>query len=237
MELQKCIEEIIMYKLDIKGYKKDIKRAHAEIQGLRTGTTPNPEGMSRSTTSRHHRTPTDSDGLGISISELSAVRTPSLPSSAIDKTPSSIPSSAVDRHLPPLIAPPRRPSAASQIFNPSPTNVTRPPLLVDKQLPVAPSSRPVRAAISRQPSANTSIKIDRYESHRSYSDTAIPTTTRPPAVAAGANGLMLKTMTTGHLPRGRNSLPPRPFAGPTSPLGDKQMPQSAIAPRIKEGHF
>jgi hypothetical protein len=236
MELQKCITEIIMYKLDIKGYKKDIKRAHAEIQGLRSGTTPNPGEMSRSTTS-HHRTPTDSEGLGISISELSAVRTPSLPSSAVDKTPSSLPTSAVDRNPPPLIAPPRRPSAASQIFNPSPTNLTRPPLSTEKQLPDPPSSRPIRAAISRQASANTSIKIDRYESHRSYSDTALPTTTRPPTTATVANGLMHKTMTTGHLPRGRNSLPPRPRAGTISPLSEKPMPQSAIAPRMKEGHF
>jgi hypothetical protein len=237
MELQKCIREIIMYKLDIKGYKKDIKRAHAELQGLRSGTTPNPGHMLRSTTSRHHRTPTDSEGLGISISELSALRTPSLPSSAIEKTPSSVPSSAIDRNPPPLIAPPRRPSAASQIFNPSPTNVARPPLMTDKELPEQPSSRPVRAAVSRHPSANTSIKIDRYESHRSYSDTSVPTTTRPPVMPDSATGLMLNTMAPGYLPRGRNSLPPRPFAGTISPLGEKPMPQSAIAPRAKEGHF
>ena len=34
-ELEHCVAEIIMYKLDIKGYKKDLRRANAEITDLR----------------------------------------------------------------------------------------------------------------------------------------------------------------------------------------------------------
>lgn len=34
-ELEHCIKEIILYKLDVRGYKKDLRRAHAEINGLR----------------------------------------------------------------------------------------------------------------------------------------------------------------------------------------------------------
>jgi hypothetical protein len=257
VELQKCIEEIIMYKLDIKGYKKDIKRANAEIQGLRSGgpTTPDPGTLSRSTTSRHRAT--GSEGLGISVSDISAARTPSLPSSAIDNNkPHSFLGPAT-----------RRPSAANALSAPSMApnhHPSRAAPETQKQLPAPPPPPPAGRSprpVSRQPSsANTSIKIDRHESssHRTHSDpTTAPsrsstilmgaTTT---AAAAAAHNLMLQT--AGHLPRGRNSLPPRPFAETLSPrrleksttAADALIAAAAAAaappppPRVvKEGHF
>jgi hypothetical protein len=68
------------------------------------------------------------------------------------------------------------------------------------------------------------------------------------AAAAAAHNLMLQT--AGHLPRGRNSLPPRPFAETLSPrrleksttAADALIAAAAAAapppPRVvKEGHF
>ncbi|KAF2717258.1 hypothetical protein K431DRAFT_307104 [Polychaeton citri CBS 116435] len=61
-ELEHCVKEIIMYKLDVKGYKKDLKKAHARIEQLQSS-----NGKQGATSGD-----VSSDGLGISLTEDSS---------------------------------------------------------------------------------------------------------------------------------------------------------------------
>lgn len=165
-ETEHWMKEIIMYKLDVKGYKKDLRRANAEIESLQAVQSKRPitpdrdssSSINSNSTDRHRETPAMSSrsadgsqpGLGIYVLESPSTPTRSLPSLA----------SAAS-----LAATPPMPLTAV-----SPAHRPKTPLGHHKKLPKPP--------VSRSPSPLLSTlcpggKMERAETLRSLSESII----------------------------------------------------------------
>ncbi|KAK4497102.1 hypothetical protein PRZ48_011552 [Zasmidium cellare] len=190
-ELEHCFKEIIMYKLDIKGYRKDLKSANAELEKVRSSKgrleLSNDETVKQA---NHDRaTPVTaptaassiqdhSSGLGILMppppttpQRNAGTSTPSAPSSAND----------VPRHPSATLSPPHRPKT---------------PLGVHKKLPKPPpqSRTPSPYLSSSPPNAH----MQRQETMRSLSESIISSYAKRST----------PEQTTTSPPRGRSSDPP-----------------------------
>lgn len=151
-ELKHCVSEIILYKLDIRGYRKDLKDANAqvkELQASRPRRPSTPDSLEAvavdGKSATPQRRPRATSGLGISLQRS---RTPTRPSTNRLSTPL--------QH-------------SRGLASPSPKVVT--PLELDKQLPKPPTE-------SRDPSPNPALSppittLNRAETLRSLSESII----------------------------------------------------------------
>lgn len=158
-ELNRCMQEIILYKLDIKGYKKDVKKANAEVEALKR------QSRALSIPAKDHTqdgvAPTEaaaaasSSGLGISLPHL-----PSTP----QRTPAPSTASAV---LPAASIPASQPPSTLS----SPPQHLKTPLSTNKKLPPKPSSSPDPNTASKQ--SPPILAVHRQDTLRSLSESII----------------------------------------------------------------
>ena len=167
-ELERCINEIVLYKLDIRGYKKDLKIANTRIAKLeadaaRSQGPPTPESNSSSETRERARTEpstqTRGPGLGIFVPETPRTPTRRSRGTSLVSPPSNASKSP---------QPPPRPSPLR------PKRTPRTPIGLEKELPRLPSSAntpspTVKPAASRQ----SQVLVQRAETLRSMSDSII----------------------------------------------------------------
>lgn len=151
-ELKHCVSEIILYKLDIRGYRKDLKEANSKITDLQT-TKANRPGTPDSmevhpvddSTATPQRRPRATSGLGISLQR--------------SRTPTRLPTKRLST--------PQQHSRGM----PTPSSNITTPLELDKQLPKPPTA-------SRDPSPNLALSpptttLNRAETLRSLSESII----------------------------------------------------------------
>ncbi|OQO01630.1 hypothetical protein B0A48_12666 [Cryoendolithus antarcticus] len=161
-ELEHCVREIIMYKLDVRGYKKDLKKAHAEIEELRRARVelpPTPDrqsfGSQSSSDLSAKRIPsaTSSSGLGISLAQ----QTPKTPTRSV----ASVTQQALLSMSPPI----------PQVeYTTSPPPRSKTPLGAHKKLPKPPMSR----SPSPMPASRTPGRVRQMErTPRSVSESII----------------------------------------------------------------
>ncbi|KAF7191610.1 hypothetical protein HII31_07112, partial [Pseudocercospora fuligena] len=181
-ELKHCIQEIIMYKLDIRGYKKDLRAAHARIDAFeaaadrpetpdsRTGrqTRARQPSLAEGTQVPIKQADVSSDGLGISLqqSTTAGAMASATMSALLSKTPT-----------------PKSTSAPSDSpFRP------KTPLGAHKKLPRPPPQTPSPCPPAAISDVNLS-RVQRQETLRSLSESIIssyakrspPETSQPPA--------------------------------------------------------
>ncbi|CAK4030713.1 Hypothetical predicted protein [Lecanosticta acicola] len=135
-ELQHCMQEIILYKLDIKGYKKDVKKATAEVEALRTQTQRNAPIVPDKDAYEVSIPP----GLGIHWPPPRTPCTPNRPfaSSAATLTPQPPPTSTVS-------SPPQRKTPLS-----THKKLPKPPVSASPPHPSATQASPPLPGIQRQ---------------------------------------------------------------------------------------
>jgi len=166
-ELEYCFKEIVLYKMDIRGYRKDIRRAQTEIESLRATSIPRPPTPDRESASsvasnassekRQQQDQCRSDrktmsGLGILLPQPPQTPTRTVSSAtatALMSTPLSVPSA--------VSSPPTRPKT---------------PLGTHKKLPRPPTSSRTPSPLLAQRSPPTT-RIQRAETLRSMSDSII----------------------------------------------------------------
>lgn len=158
-ELNHCMQEIILYKLDIKGYKKDVKKANAEVEALkrqsRALSVPEKDHLQDGPAPTPPAAAVSSSGLGISL--------PHLPS-----TPKRTPASNTPSVLLPTasILAPQPPSTLS-----SPPQRLKNPLSTNKKLPPKPPSSPDLTTAPNQ--SPPFLGVHRQETLRSLSESII----------------------------------------------------------------
>ncbi|KAH9828428.1 hypothetical protein Tdes44962_MAKER09311 [Teratosphaeria destructans] len=207
-ELQHCLTEIVLYKLDIRGYKKDLKRARAQIEILQTATVkalPTPDRNSTSSvksskSTQRHRSKSYStsnaeikSGLGISISSRATTPTheasPAIKHALMTVTPT----------VPPTI---RSPSARPKTH-----------LSAHKKLPPPPpqTPSPLIPAQASPPPTSSVARLNRDETVRSISDSIISSYAKrtPEQQAAGQS-----PVTTGQPPTPSRSVGTTPVFEP-----------------------
>ncbi|KAK4896303.1 hypothetical protein LTR27_005826 [Elasticomyces elasticus] len=142
-ELQHCLEEIVLYKLDIRGYKKDLKRAEAELAERRYTSAerpPTPHSESSASIRSDASNIQNHSGLGILLPQTPTRTLASATSAALLAATPVIPSSP----------PPPRPKT---------------PMSAHKKLPKPPTSR--------TPSPLPYARLQRDGTPRSLSDSII----------------------------------------------------------------
>ncbi|KAK3635075.1 hypothetical protein LTR22_019356 [Elasticomyces elasticus] len=142
-ELQHCLEEIILYKLDIRGYKKDLKRAEAELAERRYTNAerpPTPHSESSSSIRSDASDIQNHSGLGILLPQTPTRTLASATSAALLAATPAMPASP----------PPPRPNT---------------PMSTHKKLPKPPASR--------TPSPLPYARLQRDGTPRSLSDSII----------------------------------------------------------------
>ena len=171
-ELEHCLKEIVLYKLDIKGYKKDLKKAHAQIEDLQAMSVqppPTPDRdsasslKSNSSSERQQDTPCErrtqngaSSGLGILLPQPPQTPTRNIAAATVTG--------------PAAITPPV-PSAPSMS---SPSARPKAPLATHKKLPKRPASHsPSPLLPAQQTPASGTSKLHRGETLRSLSESII----------------------------------------------------------------
>lgn len=151
-ELKHCVSEIILYKLDIRGYRKDLKETNARLKDIQTSNSNRPatpdsmearSGNDKASTPQ--RRPRATSGLGISLQRS---ETPTRPLTNRLSTP-----------------------LQQARGMPSPTSKVTTPLELDKQLPKPPTA-------SRDPRPNLALSppttaLNRAETMRSLSESII----------------------------------------------------------------
>ncbi|EMC99994.1 hypothetical protein BAUCODRAFT_359251 [Baudoinia panamericana UAMH 10762] len=161
-EVEYCLKEIVLYKLDVRGYRKDLKKAQATIaklQAVQSARPPTPDGDSASSVhssgSADPERPAAQDGdalsgLGIALKEG--------PDTA-QRTVASATAAALRSKTPPLTftvgSPPHRP---------------RTPMGVHKKLPKPPSARTPSPLPETEPAT---VKLQRGATLRSLSESII----------------------------------------------------------------
>ncbi|CAK1359076.1 unnamed protein product [Cercospora beticola] len=178
-ELRHCVEEIIMYKLDVSGYKKDLKLATAKIESLEAelrATTAEARSHEKTRDNRadmplkdDSRFPIEQQpGLGIAWTQQRSASTPSALSNSHAESPPQ-----------PSEPQPERESGLTCI---SPRRQTTTPLSIHKQLPLPPPlERKGPTKQSSPPSTSTPqnhVQIQRAETLRSLSDSIISSYTK-----------------------------------------------------------
>ncbi|KAF2214345.1 hypothetical protein CERZMDRAFT_95618 [Cercospora zeae-maydis SCOH1-5] len=168
-ELRHCVEELIMYKLDVKGYKKDLKLANARIEALEAELQSTTAGRRAHERHRSHQdhAPLERDsrssseqrpGLGIPWKQQRSSSTPNAQASSHHtRAGSNTPVTT----MPSCISPRRQPTTA---------------LGVHKQLPLPPPPQGHSPHIptSLSPAAaHPKAQIQRAETLRSLSDSII----------------------------------------------------------------
>lgn len=177
-ELQHCVREIILYKLDVRGYKKDLKKANAKIEHLEAMTTslrpstperesplsmrtilnsarPQSRHVSETITQTVAATGPPEPGLGISLQEASA----STAASDLHHTRRS----RVVATPPPPFSTPSSP----------PTTRPKTPLGTHKKLPKPPHfAIPGRSSPPMTPPLQA--KAQRAQTFRSFSESMVP---------------------------------------------------------------
>lgn len=163
-ELEHCIKEIVLYKLDIKGYKKDLRKAQAQIEGLQAASiqrppTPDresaPSVKSDASSDRRQQVPHlgESQGKHTTTSGLGILLPPQTPT----RTVAAATSAALLSTTPPM------PSGVTSPSRP------KTPLGAHKKLPKPPSRTP-----SPLPGLTpSSSRLQRGETLRSLSESII----------------------------------------------------------------
>ncbi|PPJ57866.1 hypothetical protein CBER1_00034 [Cercospora berteroae] len=211
-ELRHCVEEIIMYKLDVRGYKKDLKLATAKIESLEAelrATTAEVPVLERtqdgqaevplkydSTSLMEHR-----PGLGISLTQQRSSSTPNvLTNSQIERPPQSIDS---------------QPEVGPALTCTSPRRQTTTPLSIHKQLPLPPPLErraPPNQSSPPLASSQNHVQIQRAETLRSLSDSIISSYTKrdeiPLPVGEQSNRRNTSTPRPLRISRGGGGRPP-----------------------------
>lgn len=202
-----------MYKLDVRGYKKDLKLATAKIESL--------EAEIRATTAEsrtHERTqygqadiplkhdPTSSmaqrPGLGISLTQQRSSSTPNaLNNSHIERAPQSTGS--------------QQPQLVAASTCASPHRQTNTPLSIHKQLPLPPpleSMGPPNQSSTPSVPAHNHVQIQRAETLRSLSDSIISSYTKRDEVpfenAEWSSDRNVSTLRPLRISRGGGGRPP-----------------------------
>ncbi|KXT03130.1 hypothetical protein AC578_7745 [Pseudocercospora eumusae] len=215
-ELKHCIQEIIMYKLDIRGYKKDLKAAHARIDAFeaaagrpetldsRTGPQTKARGPSLAvgTQGPIERADMKSDGLGISLQQ---------------STPAGAMASATMSALLSKTPTPKSTNVPSESpFRP------KTPLGAHKKLPKPPPQTPSPRLPTAMSDANVG-RFQRQETLRSLSESIISSYAKrsPPETT-------VETMAQPSA-RGRSSDPPRRGEAHLKPDADTMAAAVPIA--------
>ncbi|KAK5126395.1 hypothetical protein LTR85_010631 [Meristemomyces frigidus] len=167
-ELEYCIKEIILYKLDIKGYKKDLKKAQAQQESLqpmniRRPLTPDRDSassiMSNASSERRHPAGSErslrSDGYTASGLGIHLFQPPQTPTRSLASVTGSALMSTTPPIPPAVLSPPSRPST---------------PLSSHKRLPRPPASRTPSPLPAQTPSG---ARLQRGETLRSLSESII----------------------------------------------------------------
>lgn len=203
-ELEFCFREIIMYKLDIKGYKKDLKLANVEIDmlrsqqqaksssGERVQPAPGSGVSSRTTDAMSVQQRASSSGLGIS---MPAAPTTLQHSKGSASTSARLSTTSTPQNAPPTPPRPKTPSG------------------VHKKLPKPPPQS--RTPSPYPPNSPPRTDIHRQETLRSLSESIISSYAKRGT----------PEQETPSPPRGRSSDPPR-MSGET-----KAVPMAKFTPR------
>lgn len=160
-ELKHCVQEIIMCKLDVKGYKKDLKRATAEIETLKAG------GVQLPRTPDTAATKSASD-LQTPVQEASRLGT---------RSAKSTPGLGISLGVPGeseacTYEGSHSPVESSTVAVSSPTHWPRTPVKTDKKLPEPPVS-PTTPSLGPATDSLPHISIQRQETLRSLSESII----------------------------------------------------------------
>ncbi|KAF2166145.1 hypothetical protein M409DRAFT_23335 [Zasmidium cellare ATCC 36951] len=220
-ELEHCFQEIIMYKLDIKGYKKDLKTVNAELEKLRVppGRDRPSNGAMVSTPQRNAALPSTSEvgagsthdpspGLGITMPP--PLTTPQRNTGAAT-APAFLSTNTTPQHQPHVLSPAHRPKT---------------PLGVHKKLPKPPPQS--RTPSPYLPFPPPRAEVQRQETLRSLSESIISS-------YAKRSTPEQKGLDTTPPPRGRSSDPPRVMGrSEKSDEGSnaKAVPMAKFTPRM-----
>ncbi|SMR63763.1 unnamed protein product [Zymoseptoria tritici ST99CH_3D1] len=167
-ELKHCIQEIVLYKMDVRGYKRDLKKAQARIESLQAQQAERPQtpnSIDSSVGSGRPSRPSQESGLGISLSRQSDTDTPTRHCAPPRRKRHSSAATTLNHQAPTKTASLSTPSPAS------PRSARLPPA-VHKELPATPSvdATTVSSRTERNPQQPT---INRAETFRSLSDSII----------------------------------------------------------------
>lgn len=221
-ELEHCFREIVMYKLDIKGYKKDLKAANAELDTLRLQHSQQRKTQSDGTASKaddRRATPNTGKAEAIDLQDQSSglgITMPPLPT-----TPQRTIGSATASALLSTSNTPQPPSSAL-----SPPHRPKTPLGVHKKLPKPPPQ-------SRTPSpylaySRPRSEVQRQETMRSLSESIISSYAKRSTPEQGGHN-------TTSPPRGRSSDPPRmsiKSGENDEAISAKAIPMAKFTPRM-----
>ncbi|KAK0860240.1 hypothetical protein LTR87_017364 [Friedmanniomyces endolithicus] len=161
-EIKSFMDEIILYKLDIRGLRKDLKRAHAQLAEL------------KATSAERPPTP-DRDSSSSTRSDASSAR--KLEDSFAAATPPSTIHSGLGIHLPQTPRTPQR-TLASATFVSSPPMPMSPPLSGPKTPVCAYKKLPKPPTTSQTPSPLPTATLQRDGTLRSVSESIISSYTK-----------------------------------------------------------
>lgn len=169
-EVEHCLKEIVLYKLDVRGYKKDLKRAQAQIAELQHSAAsaqrpPTPDrdsiGSAAGSTASSGSRPCSGRDVALSPSGLGISLQHPPPTPPAIQAPASVASSAPASSMPamPMSPPPALPSMPTS----PPLAPPKTPLSMHKKLPRPPPRTP-------SPLPN---QIRRAETQRSVSESIV----------------------------------------------------------------
>ncbi|EGP83502.1 uncharacterized protein MYCGRDRAFT_96806 [Zymoseptoria tritici IPO323] len=167
-ELKHCIQEIVLYKMNIRGYKKDLKKAQARVQSLQAQQVERPQtpnSIDSSVGSDRPSRPSQESGLGISLPRQADTDTPTRHSAPPRRTRHSSAATTLHHQAPTNTASISTPS-------PAPPRSARLPLAVHKELPATPSVDATTGSW-RTEGKSQQPTITRAETLRSVSDSII----------------------------------------------------------------
>ncbi|EME77992.1 uncharacterized protein MYCFIDRAFT_90041 [Pseudocercospora fijiensis CIRAD86] len=195
-ELKHCIQEIIMYKLDVKGYKKDLKAAQARLDAFEAATGRPVTPDSRTGRQTNARRPSVAEGTNEPLKEA-VVISDGLGISLQHATPAGAMASATMSALLSITPTPKPTNALSN----SPYR-PKTPLAAHKKLPKPPPQTPSPRLPAVMPDVNMS-RAQRQETLRSLSDSIISSYAKRSPPEPRAEGLAPTQI------RGKSSDPPR----------------------------
>ncbi|KJX92930.1 hypothetical protein TI39_contig4517g00001 [Zymoseptoria brevis] len=167
-ELKHCIQEIVLYKMDVRGYKKDLKKAQARIESLQAQQVERPQtpnSIDSSVGSDRPSRPSQDSGLGISLSRQADTDT-STRHCALPRRKRHSSAATTHNHQAPTN------TASISTPSPAPPRSARLPPAVHKELPATPSVDATTVS-SRTEGNSQQPTINRAETIRSLSDSII----------------------------------------------------------------
>ena len=171
-----------MYKLDVRGYKKDLKKANAKIETLEATSSlrpPTPDRESPSSVRSNASANSHRRNRSGTIDQFMASANPSQPGLGIalpevSRTPEKDPNVIMPLSRVPATPPPRSCTMSSP-----PALRPRTPLGVHKKLPKPPPSS-IQTPVAPAPTGSPQVKIRRVEALRSFSESMVTNTKAAP---------------------------------------------------------